>query len=146
MQVVGRVLLMAAQQGAWAQVEGVVKKFQDVCMRLKYSSKPTVAAPFAMALGGGAELSMGADRICAHADLFMGLVEVGVGLMPGGGGHKELLIRNLNENGFHLEPLEALFPPETLPAARKVMAICREAGQVLADLCEDCVAHVRTSR
>ena len=88
-------LLMAAQQGAWAQVEQVVKKFQDTCMRLKYSQKPTVAAPFAMALGGGAELSMGADRICAHADLFMGLVEVGVGLIPGGGGHKELLIRNL---------------------------------------------------
>ncbi|MBI5500931.1 MAG: enoyl-CoA hydratase/isomerase family protein [Deltaproteobacteria bacterium] len=88
-------LLMAAQQGAWAQVEGVVKKFQDVCMRLKYSPKPVVAAPFAMTLGGGAEISMGADRIVAHADLFMGLVEVGVGLIPGGGGHKELLIRNL---------------------------------------------------
>ena len=88
-------LLMAAQQDAWAQVERSVKEFQDVYMRLKYSPKPTVAAPFAMALGGGAELSMGADRICAHADLFMGLVEVGVGLIPGGGGHKELLIRNL---------------------------------------------------
>jgi 3-hydroxyacyl-CoA dehydrogenase len=88
-------LVMAAMQGEWKQIEMVVKAFQDVGMRLKYSPKPTVAAPFAMALGGGAELSMAVDRICAHADLFMGLVEVGVGLIPGGGGHKELLIRNL---------------------------------------------------
>ena len=62
-------------------------------MRLKYSPKPVVAAPFAMTLGGGMEISMGADRICAHADLFMGQVELGVGLIPGGGGNKELLIR-----------------------------------------------------
>ena len=75
-------LLMGAQQGAWDQVEASVKKFQDVCMRLKYSPKPVVAAPFAMTLGGGAEISMGADRIVAHADLFMGLFEVGVGLPP----------------------------------------------------------------
>jgi 3-hydroxyacyl-CoA dehydrogenase len=88
-------LLMAAQNNLWDQVEGVVKAFQDVNQRLKYSAKPTVAAPFAMALGGGAELSMGCNRICAHADLFMGLVEVGVGLIPGGGGHKEQLIRHL---------------------------------------------------
>lgn len=88
-------LLLAAQQGLWDQVEAVVKAFQDVNQRLQYSRKPTVAAPFAMTLGGGAELSMACNRICAHADLFLGLVEVGVGLIPGGGGHKEMLIRHL---------------------------------------------------
>jgi 3-hydroxyacyl-CoA dehydrogenase len=108
-------LLLAAQQGAWEQVEAVVKRFQDVCLRLKYSPKPVVAAPFNMTLGGGAEISMGCDRICAHADLFMGLVEVGVGLIPGGGGHKELLIRNLegipeNAQNVNLLPyLQAAF-------------------------------------
>jgi len=86
-------LLMNAKQGAWDQVEFGVKAFQDICMALKYSPKPVVAAPFAMTLGGGMEISMGADRICAHADLFMGQVELGVGLIPGGGGNKELLIR-----------------------------------------------------
>jgi 3-hydroxyacyl-CoA dehydrogenase len=86
-------LLANANQGNWDDVEFAVKAFQDTCMRLKYSPKPVVAAPFAMTLGGGMEISMGADRICAHADLFMGQVELGVGLIPGGGGTKELLIR-----------------------------------------------------
>ncbi|HUU01232.1 MAG TPA: 3-hydroxyacyl-CoA dehydrogenase/enoyl-CoA hydratase family protein [Myxococcota bacterium] len=86
-------LLMNAKAGNWDDVEFAVKAFQDTCMRLKYSPKPVVAAPFAMTLGGGMEISMGADRICAHADLFMGQVEMGVGLIPGGGGNKELLIR-----------------------------------------------------
>lgn len=89
------ILLMGAQQGAWDQIETAVRRFQDLCQRLKYSPKPVVAAPFAMTLGGGMEICMGADRICAHADLFMGQVEIGVGLIPGGGGHKELLIRHL---------------------------------------------------
>ncbi|NMC72617.1 MAG: 3-hydroxyacyl-CoA dehydrogenase/enoyl-CoA hydratase family protein [Myxococcales bacterium] len=104
-------LIMAAQQGLWDQVEGVVKAFQDVNQRLKYSRKPTVAAPFAMTLGGGAELSMACNRICAHADLFMGLVEVGVGLIPGGGGHKEMLIRHLEgipEQAQNVNPIPFL--------------------------------------
>jgi 3-hydroxyacyl-CoA dehydrogenase len=83
------------KRAVWAQLEAVVKQMQDTCQRLKYSKKPTVAAPFGMTLGGGMEISMGADRICAHADLFMGQVELGVGLIPGGGGTKELLIRNM---------------------------------------------------
>ncbi len=79
----------------WAGLTQVVRELQDVLQRCKYSPKPVVAAPFGMALGGGAEISMGADRICAHADLFMGQVELGVGVIPGGGGNKELLIRNM---------------------------------------------------
>ncbi|MBN2497420.1 MAG: crotonase [Deltaproteobacteria bacterium] len=79
----------------WQMLEGTVKALQDVLMRCKYSPKPVVAAPFSMTLGGGMEISMGADRICAHADLFMGQVELGVGVIPGGGGNKELLIRHL---------------------------------------------------
>ncbi len=88
-------LLMNAKAGNWKEVEGAIKGFQDVCMRLKYSPKPVVAAPFGMTLGGGMEITMGADRVCAHADLFMGQVEIGMGLIPGGGGTKELLVRAL---------------------------------------------------
>jgi 3-hydroxyacyl-CoA dehydrogenase len=88
-------ILANVKQDNWKDVEFAVKAFQDTCQRLKYSPKPVVAAPFAMTLGGGMEISMGADRICAHADLFMGQVELGVGLIPGGGGTKELLIRYL---------------------------------------------------
>ncbi len=99
-------VFMAAQQAnnadseeeaaqIWQGVEEMTRGLQDALQRTKYCAKPVVAAPFGMALGGGAEISMGADRICAHADLFMGQVELGVGLIPGGGGNKELLIRHL---------------------------------------------------
>lgn len=86
---------LAAQQGEWAQIEGVVKAFQDICLRLRYSPVPTVAAPFQLTLGGGAEITMWCDRARAHAETYMGLVEVGVGLLPGGGGNVELLARSL---------------------------------------------------
>ncbi len=99
----------------WATLEQTIKNLQDALQRTKYCSKPVVAAPFGMALGGGAELSMGADRICAHADLFMGQVELGVGVIPGGGGNKELLIRHLetipeNARNVNLLPyMQAVF-------------------------------------
>ena len=89
-------IFLAAQQSEWKQIEGVVKAFQDVCVRLKYSSVPTVAAPFDLTLGGGAEMAMWCNRIRAHAELYMGLVEVGVGLLPGGGGNIEMLSRTLD--------------------------------------------------
>lgn len=88
-------LYMAASQGMWKEVDEIVRLFQKTCQRLKYSSVPTVAAPFQLTLGGGAELSMWCDRIHAHAETYMGLVEVGVGLLPGGGGNIEMVARAL---------------------------------------------------
>jgi 3-hydroxyacyl-CoA dehydrogenase len=108
-------LLMNAKGGNWDDVEFAIKAFQDTCQRMKYSPKPVVAAPFGMTLGGGMEISMGADRICAHADLFMGQVELGVGLIPGGGGNKELLIRYMEgipetaQNVNYLPYLQGVF-------------------------------------
>lgn len=84
---------MAAQQQDWKQIETVVDDFQQACMGLRYSRKPCVAAPMQLALGGGAEVCMGADAINAHAETYFGLVEVGVGLVPAGGGCKEMLLR-----------------------------------------------------
>lgn len=86
---------MAAQSGQWDQLKETVKSFQDLGKRLKYSSIPTVAAPFNLTLGGGAEVTLWCNRVRPHAELYMGLVEVGVGLIPGGGGNIEMLARNL---------------------------------------------------
>lgn len=84
-------IAMAANQKAWDQIEDVLDGFQAVNLRLRHSQIPTVAAPFGLTLGGGAEMTMGADAIQAHAELYIGLVEVGVGLIPGGGGTFQLL-------------------------------------------------------
>jgi 3-hydroxyacyl-CoA dehydrogenase len=86
---------LAAQQEEWKQLDDMVRAFQNACVRLRYSPVPTVAAPFQLTLGGGAEITMWCDRARAHAETYMGLVEVGVGLIPGGGGNVELLARSL---------------------------------------------------
>ena len=86
-------LLMEAQDENWDDINFIVKGFQDACMKMKYSRKPVVAAPFAMTLGGGCEISLSSHKIRAAAETYMGQVEIGVGLIPGGGGNKEVLIR-----------------------------------------------------
>lgn len=86
-------ILSAAKEKKWDVIHQGVSEMHKALSGLRYCSRPVVAAPFGMALGGGAEVCMSADRICAHGDLFIGLVEVGVGLIPGGGGCKELLRR-----------------------------------------------------
>ena len=86
-------IVMAAENGQWKFVEDALKTMQDQMLRLRSFPKPVVAAPFGMTLGGGAEIAMAADRICASAETYMGLVEVGVGLIPAGGGCREMLRR-----------------------------------------------------
>ena len=87
-------ILFTAQEEEWDELEWMVKTFQDSFMKLKYLDKPVVAAPAGMALGGGCEICMAADRVRYAAETYMGVVEVGVGLIPAGGGTKELLLRN----------------------------------------------------
>ncbi|KFZ42789.1 3-hydroxyacyl-CoA dehydrogenase [Anoxybacillus flavithermus] len=89
-------ILMEAQDDNYFEIEMVVRQFQQAMMNIKYSSKPVVVAPFAMTLGGGTEICLPASRIQAAAETYMGLVEVGVGLIPGGGGNKELYIKHLS--------------------------------------------------
>jgi 3-hydroxyacyl-CoA dehydrogenase len=86
-------VLLAAQEGEWDELDRVVRRFQQACMAVKYSPRPVVAAPFGMALGGGCEIALAARRIQAAAETYMGLVETGVGLVPAGGGCKEMLLR-----------------------------------------------------
>jgi 3-hydroxyacyl-CoA dehydrogenase len=88
-------ILMEAQDDNYFELDMVVRQFQQTMMNIKYSPKPVVAAPFGMTLGGGAEICLPAAQIQASMETYMGLVEVGVGLIPGGGGNKELYIRHL---------------------------------------------------
>jgi 3-hydroxyacyl-CoA dehydrogenase len=87
-------VLFAAQEEEWDDLDWTIKAFQDSLMKLKYLDKPVVAAPAGMTLAGGCEVCLAADRVRFAAETYMGLVEVGVGLIPAGGGCKELLIRN----------------------------------------------------
>ncbi len=84
-------LLMAIKSDEWEAVRKLVSEFQKANQRMRYSPVPVVSAPFNLALGGGAEVTMGANAVQASAELYIGLVEVGVGLIPGGGGNLELL-------------------------------------------------------
>ena len=86
-------MLLGAQECDWDELNAAVNRFQQVNMAMKYAPKPVVAAPFGRTLGGGCEIALHATKAQASAELYMGLVEVGVGLIPGGGGCKELLAR-----------------------------------------------------
>lgn len=89
---IGMIFMMAAEQ-EYDELNMAIKYFQDTMMRMRYSSIPTISAPHGMALGGGCEISLHADKVVAAAETYMGLVEFGVGVIPGGGGSKEMALR-----------------------------------------------------
>ena len=89
---IGMIFMFAVEQ-EYEELNAAIKYFQDTMMRMRYSSIPTVAAPHQMALGGGCELSLHADKVVASAETYIGLVEFGVGVIPGGGGSKEMTLR-----------------------------------------------------
>ncbi|MFO0616987.1 MAG: 3-hydroxyacyl-CoA dehydrogenase/enoyl-CoA hydratase family protein [Polyangiaceae bacterium] len=88
-------VVMAATQKEWEQIRTMVKGYQDATQRLKYATVPVVAAPYGMTLGGGLELCMACDSVQAAAETYSGLVEVGVGLLPGGAGNLNMLWRSM---------------------------------------------------
>jgi 3-hydroxyacyl-CoA dehydrogenase len=90
------IFMMAIEQD-YDELNFAIKTFQETMMRVRYSNIPVVVAPHNMALGGGCEISLHADKVVAHAELYMGLVEFGVGLIPGGGGTKEFAKRLSDE-------------------------------------------------
>jgi len=89
---IGMIFMMAVEQ-EYDELNMAIKYFQDTMMRMRYSSIPTISAPHGMALGGGCEISMHADKVVAAAETYIGLVEFGVGVIPGGGGSKEMALR-----------------------------------------------------
>ncbi|GAE28350.1 enoyl-CoA hydratase [Halalkalibacter wakoensis JCM 9140] len=97
-------ILMEAQDDNFFEIDLVVRQFQQAMANIRYSEKPVVTAPFGMTLGGGTEICLPSASIQASLETYMGLVEVGVGLVPGGGGNKELYLRNLqNSDGKDLQ-------------------------------------------
>ena len=125
-------VLVAAQEQEWDELHMAVKQFQNVNLAIKYAKRPVVVAPQGMALGGGCEISLHATRIHAAAEAYMGLVEAGVGLIPGGGGTKEMLIR-ANEHaagGEDLDLFHALKPIFENVAMAKVGASAEESREL----------------
>jgi 3-hydroxyacyl-CoA dehydrogenase len=109
-------LLMSVQEQEWDDVDLAIRQFQGMTQAIKFSPRPVVIAPFGMTLGGGTEVSLHAAARQPHAELYMGLVEVGVGLLPGGGGCKEMLLRAVDSaarirpggRGESVEMMEAM--------------------------------------
>jgi 3-hydroxyacyl-CoA dehydrogenase len=93
-------LLLEAQEGNWDEIDSMVRAFQRATTGLRYSDVPVVVAPLGLTLGGGCELVLHGDRVQAAAESYVGLVEVGVGLIPAGGGTKEMLLRHGARRAF----------------------------------------------
>jgi 3-hydroxyacyl-CoA dehydrogenase len=113
-------VLMAAKMGQWELIEQATKTLQDMCMRMRYSPKPIIVAPGGLCLGGGAEISMHASRIVAAGELYIGQVEIGAGVIPAGGGTKELLRRVVN-------PVMRIKDNPVLPAMQVVFELIGQA-------------------
>ncbi len=108
---IGMIFMMAVEQ-EYDELNMAIKYFQDTMMRMRYSSIPTVSAPHGMCLGGGCELSLHADKVVAAAETYIGLVEFGVGVIPGGGGSKEMALRasdTFRKNDVELNVLQEYF-------------------------------------
>jgi 3-hydroxyacyl-CoA dehydrogenase len=128
-------LLMAVQEEEWDDVDIVIRQFQGMTQAIKFSPKPVVVGAFGLTLGGGTEISLHAPARQPHAELYTGLVEVGVGLIPGGGGCKEMLLRALDSassirpdgRGESVELLEAMKRAFETIAMAKVATSAHEA-------------------
>ena len=128
-------LLMSAQEEEWDDIDLAIRQFQGMTQAIKFSPKPVVIAPFGMTLGGGAEMTLHAPARQPHAELYIGLVEVGVGLLPGGGGCKEMLLRAVDSaasirpggRGESVELMEAMKRAFETIATAKVATSAHEA-------------------
>jgi 3-hydroxyacyl-CoA dehydrogenase len=128
-------LLLSAQEEEWDEVDLAIRAFQGMTQAIKFSPKPVVIAPFGMTLGGGVEMSLHGAARQPHAELYMGLVEVGVGLLPGGGGCKEMLLRAIDSastirpggRGESVELMEAMKRAFEAIAMAKVSTSAQEA-------------------
>jgi 3-hydroxyacyl-CoA dehydrogenase len=120
-------LLMAIQEEEWDEVDLAIKQFQGMTQAIKFSPKPVVVAPFGMALGGGCEITLHGAARQPHAELYCGLVEVGVGLLPGGGGCKEMTLRAIDK-ATHIRPAgrgESVEMMEAIKQAFEIVAMAK---------------------
>jgi 3-hydroxyacyl-CoA dehydrogenase len=128
-------LLMSVQEQEWDDVDLAIRQFQGMTQAIKFSAKPVVVGAFGLCLGGGTEISLHAAARQPHAELYTGLVEVGVGLLPGGGGCKEMLLRAVDSaesirpggRGESIELMEAMKRAFETVATAKVATSAHEA-------------------
>jgi 3-hydroxyacyl-CoA dehydrogenase len=131
-------LLLAAQEGEWDELGALIHKFQQMNLAIKFCPRPIVAAPFGITLGGGAEICMHSARRQPHAETYMGLVETGVGLIPAGGGTKEMLL-------YALDSAAALAPPDPRDAPSRFAQSAEFATALKRSLETIAMAKVSTS-
>ena len=124
-------LLLAAQEGEWDEVHAAIRSFQLMTHFIKFCPRPVVAAPFGMTLGGGAEMCLHAAQRQPYAETYIGLVESGVGLIPGGGGTKEMLLRTLDAAAA-LAPPDPKDPPSRFAQSAPVIAGLRRTLETIA--------------
>ncbi len=124
-------LLLAAQEGEWDDVAATIHAFQQMTAAIKFCPRPVVAAPFGLTLGGGAEICLHAARRQPHAELYMGLVEAGVGLIPAGGGTKEMVLRAIDE-ATELAPPDPKDPPSRFAQSAEVGAAVKRLFENIA--------------
>ena len=124
-------VLLEAQEGNFDELDLMVRQFQQTMMLLRYSDVPVVVAPAGLTLGGGAEMALHADRVQAATETYMGLVEVGVGLIPAGGGTKEMLVRAMAQvPAGHADPLPYVQKAFETVALAKVSASGPDAARL----------------
>src|SRR5438132_12104315 len=121
-------LLMSVQEEEWDDVDLAIRQFQGMTQAIKFSPKPVVSAPFGLCLGGGTEISLHAAARQPHAELYTGLVEVGVGLLPGGGGCKEMLLRAIDSAAASRGKVSG----ETLAGSVEMMDAMKQAFEIIA--------------
>ena len=124
-------LLLTAQEGEWEELAAAIHGFQQMTAAIKFCPRPVVAAPFGMAFGGGAEICLHAARRQAHAETYIGLVEAGVGLIPAGGGTKEMLLRAV-DTAVALAPPDPREPPSRFAQSAELATALRRVFETIA--------------
>ena len=124
-------LLLGAQEGDWEEVEGAIRAFQQMSMSIKFCPRPVVVAPFNLTLGGGAEISLHAARRQPYAETYIGLVETGIGLIPGGGGTKEMLLRAV-DSAAALTPPDPKDPPSRFAQSAEMNSALKRTLETIA--------------
>jgi len=124
-------LLLTAQEGEWEELNAAINAFQQMTAAIKFCPRPVVAAPFGMTFGGGAEICLNAARRQPHAETYIGLVEAGVGLIPGGGGTKEMLLRAVDA-ATALAPPDPRDPPSRFAQSAELNTALRKVFETIA--------------
>ena len=124
-------LLLAAQEGEWDELAGAIHSFQQMTAAIKFCPRPVVVAPFGLTLGAGAEICLHATRRQPHAETYMGLVETGVGLIPAGGGTKEMFIRAF-DTAAALAPPDPRDPPSRFAQSAEFATALKRALETIA--------------